>query len=120
MPRLGKKTLYLDLEALSKLQAALSRLPGGGPSLSSYLNEVLPTLADALTEMVDNAQKGGLRGLADMLEAASKYSARVADGLEADIAETIELEAKKAAPKTRASIPPRKRRKPAAKKVVTT
>jgi len=51
MPRLGKKTLYLDLEALERMQEALNLLPGK-PSLSSYLNEILPGLALQLEEKV--------------------------------------------------------------------
>lgn len=51
MARLGKKTLYLDLEALERMQEALDLLPGK-PSLSSYLNEILPGLALQLDEKV--------------------------------------------------------------------
>lgn len=67
MPRLGKKTLYLDLDALAKMQAALALLPGK-PSLSSYLNELLPMQADMLEKSVIAAREGGLRGLAQMFQ----------------------------------------------------
>lgn len=70
MPRLGKKTLYLDLDALDKIQAALQRLPGR-PSLSSYLNEQLPVMADLLDQMVTAAEQGGLRGMASLLGVAA-------------------------------------------------
>ena len=65
MPRLGKKTLYLDLDALDRLQAALLRLPGR-PSVSSYLNDQLPQHAMQMEAMVEALEKGGLRGLASI------------------------------------------------------
>ena len=73
MPRLGKKTLYLDLDALARIQASLSKFPGK-PSLSSFLNEQLPTMADSLERMVGfltdssfdvDAIKVGLNAVAD-------------------------------------------------------
>lgn len=66
MPRYGKKTLYLDLDALDELQVALSRLPGR-PSLSSYFNDQLPSMAKLMTYMVQSAEEGGLLGLSRVL-----------------------------------------------------
>jgi hypothetical protein len=67
MARFGKKTLYLDLDALDKMQAALDRLPGR-TSISSYLNENLPLLAELLESQVQAVTGGGLRGLAQMMQ----------------------------------------------------
>lgn len=51
MPRMGKKTLYLDLDSLDRLKASLNRLPGR-PSVSSFLSEQFPMMADNLDRMV--------------------------------------------------------------------
>lgn len=117
MPRLGKKTLYLDLEALDRLQAALQRLPGR-PSVSSYLNEQLPMHAQNMEEMVEAMEQGGLRGLAAMFQG----SARMLAEFDADITKALE-EAKnpdKTLSEIAADVPPKKPRKPSAKKVVKT
>lgn len=117
MPRLGKKTLYLDLEALDRLQAALQRLPGR-PSVSSYLNEQLPIHAQNMEEMVEALEQGGLRGLATLLQG----SARMIVDLDADITKTLK-EAKnpdKTLSEIAADVPPKKPRKSSAKKVVKT
>jgi hypothetical protein len=47
---MGKKTLYLDLDGVDALEAALSRLPGK-PSVSSYLSQQLPQMAEVLDKM---------------------------------------------------------------------
>ncbi len=121
MPRLGKKTLYLDLEALEVIEAALKRLPGR-PSLSSFLNEQLPTMAKLLDDMVTTAQKGGLRGLSEMLLGAAKTSEIMVDALEADVKKTLQGSKNPDKPllQTLESIPPKKVRKTAPKKVVQT
>lgn len=62
---MGKKTLYLDLDAVDSLNASLQRLPGR-PSLSSFLNEQLPVLASTMERMVSEAEKSGLRGAASI------------------------------------------------------
>lgn len=51
MPRMGKKTLYLDLDALERIEACLALIPGK-PSLSSFLSEQFPALAENLERMV--------------------------------------------------------------------
>lgn len=65
VPRLGKKTLYLDLDALDRLEAALKRFPGR-PSVSSYLSEVIPSHARQMELMVESLETGGVRELAKM------------------------------------------------------
>lgn len=67
---MGKKTLYLDLDAVDSLIDSLQRLPGR-PSLSSYLNEQLPTMAVVLARMVSEAEKSGLRGAASLFQSAA-------------------------------------------------
>ncbi len=52
MSKFGKQTLYLDLESVTRIRAALERLPGK-PSVSSFVNEHLPAMADQLERMVD-------------------------------------------------------------------
>jgi hypothetical protein len=121
MSRFGKKTLYLDLEALKVIEAALNRLPGR-PSLSSFFNEQLPTMAKLLDEMVTTAEKGGLRGIADMLLGAAKTAEIMVDGLEADVKKTLQSSKNPDKPllQTLEAIPPKKVRKTAPKKVVQT
>lgn len=120
MPRLGKKTLYLDLDALDKLQAALQRLPGGGPSLSSYLNEQLPIMAEMMEEMVTNAERGGLRGLADMLLGAASTTDSLVLGIEQDVKTLLQEvpDPEKKLSEYVDSVPPKKPRKPRSKRVV--
>jgi hypothetical protein len=113
MSRLGKKTLYLDLEALAKIEAALAKLPGR-PSLSSYFNDMLPSIADVLTEMVASAEKGGLRGIADMIAVAGRHVTKKADELD------VVLDEEKPASEPVKVVPPKKVRKTAPKKVVQT
>jgi hypothetical protein len=48
---MGKKTLYLDLDGLERIEAALLLLPGR-PSLSSFLTDQFPAMADSLEQMV--------------------------------------------------------------------
>lgn len=116
MPRMGKKTLYLDLDAVDKIHAALGRLPGR-PSVSSYLNEQLPVMADMLDQMVTAAEKGGLRGMASLLG--------VAAGLEEKLEEIEKIveedeNADKPLAELVKDVPPKKPRKTAPKKVVKT
>jgi hypothetical protein len=47
---MGKKTLYLDLDALEALKDALKRHPGK-PSLSSYLSQQIPQMAEILNRV---------------------------------------------------------------------
>jgi hypothetical protein len=47
---MGKKTLYLDLDAVEALEAALSNMPGS-PSVSSFLTQQLPLMASAMSQM---------------------------------------------------------------------
>jgi hypothetical protein len=49
---MGKKTLYLDLDALERIEAALALIPGK-PSLSAFLSEQFPPLAENLETMVN-------------------------------------------------------------------
>lgn len=60
MPRMGKKTLYLDLDALDALEAALKRLPGE-PSLSSHLSKQFPMMTEILNKMADLVVPGATR-----------------------------------------------------------
>lgn len=112
MPRLGKKTLYLDLDALEKIQDALQRLPGR-PSLSSYLNEQLPVMADVLDQMVTAAEKGGLRGMAQLLGVAAGMEEKVEE-----IAKIVEEDPNADKPVKMNDVPPKKPRASRSKKVV--
>ncbi len=84
MPRMGKKTLYLDLDALERIEASLALIPGK-PSLSAFLSEQFPPLAENLETMVSlmlapsvtlETLRAGLNAVADdqleMLVAAKK------------------------------------------------
>lgn len=117
MPRLGKKTLYLDLDALDRLQAALQRLPGR-PSVSSYLNDQLPQHADQMEAMVEAMEQGGLRALAAMFQG----SAQMLTDMDQDITKALQ-EAKNPDKKLSeivSDVPPKKPRKSSVKKVVKT
>lgn len=120
MPRLGKKTLYLDLDALDRLQAALQRLPGR-PSVSSYLSEIIPQHAENMEQMVSAMEQGGVRGLAAMFSQAGQ----VLEGLDNEVkgflkeAET-QGKADSKLSELAKDVPPKKPRKSAAKKVVKT
>lgn len=50
MPRMGKKTLYLDLDLTEKIDAALARIPGK-PSFSALLTEHLPAMLEQAERM---------------------------------------------------------------------
>ncbi|GGM60821.1 hypothetical protein GCM10008956_40560 [Deinococcus arenae] len=114
MPRLGKKTLYLDLDALEKLEAALNRLPGR-PSVSSYLSEQLPLMADSIAAMVDALEGKGLRGLANVFGVAADMEEQVKDEVKTTL--KTSKKADKTLPELVSDIPPKKPRKPRAKKV---
>lgn len=117
MPRFGKKTLYLDLDALDRLQAALQRLPGR-PSLSSYLNDQLPQHAEQMEKMVNALERDGLRGLAAMFTSAGDMLVELED----DVKKTLQ-EAKNPDKKLSelvADVPPQKPRYSRPKKVVKT
>lgn len=118
MPRLGKKTLYLDLDALDRLEAALSRLPGR-PSVSSYLSEVLPQHADAMEKMTDAMEVGGLRGLSQFFGVVGDVGKQLEDA-QKGIEKTLETAKHPDKPLSElaADVPPKKPRKPRAKKVV--
>ncbi len=122
MPRLGKKTLYLDLEALESIEASLSRLPGGGPSLSSFLNEQLPVLARGLDQMVTHAEKGGLRALSAMLAGGAEMISTMTDEVESQLQDAIATSEYPDTPLSQLpqSVPPKKTRRTAPKKVVKT
>ncbi len=122
MPRLGKKTLYLDLEALDSIEASLGRLPGGGPSLSSFLNEQLPVLARGLDQMVTHAEKGGLRGLSAMLAGGAEMISTMTDEVEAQLQDAISTSKHPDIPLSQLpqNVPPTKRGKAGPKKVVKT
>lgn len=117
MPRLGKQTLYLDLDALEDLREALSRLPGR-PSVSSYLSEQLPFMAKSIRTMTDALEGRGLRGFAELVNEV------------ADQEETVKREVKQKLQTTKKAdrplselvrgVPPKKPRKAAPKKVVKT
>lgn len=117
MPRYGKKTLYLDLDALDKLRAALDRLPGR-PSLSSYLNETLPVLADQMDRMTAAAERGGLRGIADFLGVVADVEDKKVE-MEEDVKSTVRTAKNPDKPLSElvADVPPKKPRKSRAKKV---
>jgi hypothetical protein len=48
---MGKKTLYLDLDGLERIEASLAQIPGR-PSLSSFLSDQFPVMGDSLEQMV--------------------------------------------------------------------
>jgi hypothetical protein len=54
---MGKKTLYLDLDGVDALQAALLRMPGK-PSVSSFLSQQITLMADAMSQVSDFLQPG--------------------------------------------------------------
>ncbi len=60
MPRMGKKTLYLDLDAVEALEAALDRLPGQ-PLLSPYLSQQLLPMSEVVNKMADLLIPGATR-----------------------------------------------------------
>ena len=70
MPRKGKKTLYLDLDAIDSIQESLDQLPGN-PSVSSYLNDCLPLLALSLKDLVRESKRSSLRGAAEAFRQAA-------------------------------------------------
>lgn len=111
MPRLGKKTLYLDLDALDRLEAALKRFPGR-PSVSSFLSEVLPSHARQMELMAESLETGGVRGLARMFGSVSEDLI----ALDEDIKNTVEEATKKGTDKKKlsemaADVPPQKPRR---------
>lgn len=118
MPRYGKKTLYLDLDALDKLRAALDRLPGR-PSLSSYLNDTLPALADQMDRMTLAAERGGLRGVADYLNVLGEVGA-AAERIDEEVKTALETSEHPDKPLSQMvlDVPPKKPRKTSAKKAV--
>ena len=118
MPRLGKKTLYLDLDALEVMEAALNRFPGR-PSVSSFLSEQLPLMADSLTKMADAMEANGLRGMADLLGIAADVEDMTKE-LQEDVKETLKTTKKADTPLSELAkdVPPKKPRKTPAKKVV--
>ncbi len=122
MPRLEKKTLYLDAEALDSIKASLARLPGGGPSLSSFLNEQLPVMARGLEQMVAHAEKGGLRGLSAMLAGGAEMISTMTDEAESKLQHAIATSKHPDMPLSQLpqNVPPKKTRKTAPKKVVQT
>lgn len=67
MARFGKKTLYLNLDAIEEIQAALSKFPGR-PSVSSFINDHLPLMASTLTDMVKGFERAGMHGVADIAD----------------------------------------------------
>ncbi len=92
MPRMGKKTLYLDLDGIERIEAALAFFPGR-PSLSSFLTDQFPAMADSLEQMaaVINAPSATSESLMAGLSA-------IADG---------QLESLVAAKKTIRDVPPK-------------
>lgn len=117
MPRLGKKTLYLDLDAMEELEAALSRFPGR-PSISSFLSEQLPQMAKHMTTLADAMETGGLRGLAQMYGILGEVGKQM-EAMEEDVKETLRTAKNPDKPLSElvADVPPKKPRKPRAKKV---
>lgn len=117
MPRLGKKTLYLDLDALDQLETALKRLPGR-PSVSSFLSEQLPVMAHNLNQMVEALEAGGLRGMAQMLGVASDLEKSL-DQIKEDVKKAADTSENPDMPLSQMieAVPPKKPRKPRAKKV---
>lgn len=51
--RRGKKTLYLDLDAVDRLEAVLRRYPGS-PSVSAFLSDWMPTMVKQLEMIADS------------------------------------------------------------------
>lgn len=66
-PRMGKKTLYLNLDDLERLQRVLERLPGNY-SISSFLTEMLPAFIQGLEDSAAAMEVGGYKGLYDLLQ----------------------------------------------------
>lgn len=120
MARLGKKTLYLDLDALDRLEAALSRLPGR-PSLSSYLSDQLVNQAELIEKLVDALETGGLRGMAAVMGVYGDVGQQ-AEKLQEDIKETLRTAKNPDKPLSEIvkDVPPKKARKSSSKKVVKT
>lgn len=120
VPRLGKKTLYLDLDALDRLDAALKRLPGR-PSVSSYLSEVLPSHARQIELMVESMETGGVRGLAKMFGSLTE-ELTVLDQTVKDAVKEAESKGKADMKLSELAkdVPPQKPRRTVAKKVVKT
>lgn len=58
MPRMGKKTLYLDLDQLARIEQALNSLPGK-PSLSAFLSDNLNLIADKAEQLAELLQSRG-------------------------------------------------------------
>lgn len=48
--KFGKKTLYLDLESIKRIEIALKKIPGR-PSVSALLNSQLPLIAEMAESM---------------------------------------------------------------------
>lgn len=117
MPRLGKQTLYLDMDALEELREALSRLPGR-PSVSSYLSEQLPFMAQSIKTMADALEGRGLRGFADLVGAVADQEEAVKKEVKQKLRTT--KNADKPLSELVTDVPPKKPRKTAAKKVVKT
>lgn len=111
---MGKKTLYLDLDACDRLEEVLHRLPGR-PSLSSFLSDLIPRHADAMERMVAFLERDGVRGVSGLyLELNNELGSELAGALqkaeEIGHASMPLSEVMKLAEET-GSIPPKKRRK---------
>ena len=50
MPRMGKKTLYLDLDLTDQIDKALAKIPGK-PSFSALLGQHLPAMLEQAERM---------------------------------------------------------------------
>ncbi len=109
--------MYLDLDAIDKLEEALSRLPGR-PSVSSYLSEQLPFMADSIMGMVDALEGRGLRGFADLVGAAADQEESVKKEVKQKLQTTKKADTSLSELVT--GVPPKRPRKAAPKKVVKT
>jgi hypothetical protein len=55
MPRMGRKTLYLDLDQLDRIQKTLDGMPGK-PSLSAFLSDNLHLIAERAEQLAQLLQ----------------------------------------------------------------
>lgn len=82
--RMGKKTLYLDLDALERIDKALKQVPGR-PSVSALVNHVLPQLADMAEAMQKIHSSGNMNDLMSVVDGYKASVERQYDELQKDL-----------------------------------